>query len=57
MLRHSAATRWLRDGIDRDVVQQLLGHASPLSMQRYRHVDDTELRAAVDRLAALQEQP
>ncbi|MDT7847859.1 tyrosine-type recombinase/integrase [Streptomyces justiciae] len=57
MLRHSAATRWLRDGVDRDVVQQLLGHASPLSMQRYRHVDDTELRAAVDRLAALQEQP
>ncbi|MGW1093561.1 site-specific integrase [Streptomyces sp. NPDC002596] len=28
MLRHSAVTRWLRDGVDRDVVQRLLGHAS-----------------------------
>ncbi|MER6504169.1 tyrosine-type recombinase/integrase [Streptomyces sp. NPDC001455] len=57
ILRHSAATRWLRDGVDRDVVQRLMGHASPLSLQRYRHVDDTELRAAVDHLQALKEQP
>ncbi|WP_081952557.1 tyrosine-type recombinase/integrase [Kitasatospora phosalacinea] len=53
MLRHSAATAWLREGTDRDVVQYLLGHVSPLSMDRYRHVDDTETRAAVDRLEAL----
>ncbi|MFD9409793.1 tyrosine-type recombinase/integrase [Streptomyces sp. NPDC059989] len=25
MLRHPAATRWLRDGVDRDVVQRLRG--------------------------------
>ncbi len=37
MLRHSAATTWLRDGVDRDVVQYLLGHVSPLSMERYRN--------------------
>ncbi|MDH6107789.1 integrase/recombinase XerD [Kitasatospora sp. MAP12-15] len=55
MLRHSAATTWLRDGVDRDVVQYLLGHVSPLSMERYRHVDDTETRAAVERLEALRE--
>ncbi|MFI5648990.1 tyrosine-type recombinase/integrase [Kitasatospora sp. NPDC051705] len=55
MLRHSAATTWLRDGVDRDVVQYLLGHVSPLSMERYRHVDDTETRAAVERLQALRE--
>ncbi|MGW0868987.1 tyrosine-type recombinase/integrase [Streptomyces sp. NPDC002740] len=53
MLRHSAATRWLRDGVDRDVVQRLLGHASPLSMERYRHVDDAEARAAVERVGSL----
>jgi integrase len=56
MLRHSAATRWLRDGVDRDVVQHLLGHRSPLSMDRYRHVADFETRAAVERVQALREQ-
>ncbi|MCL3998778.1 tyrosine-type recombinase/integrase [Streptomyces lavenduligriseus] len=55
MLRHSAATRWLRDGVDRDVVQRLLGHASPLSMEQYRHVDDAEARAAVERVGLLTE--
>jgi integrase/recombinase XerD len=55
MLRHSAATRWLRDGVDRDVVQRLLGHASPLSMESYRHVDDVEARAAVERVGFLRE--
>ncbi len=57
MLRHSAATRWLRDGVDRDVVQRLLGHVSPLSMERYRHVDDAEARAAVKRVGSLTERP
>ncbi|MCZ1011988.1 tyrosine-type recombinase/integrase [Streptomyces lydicus] len=55
MLRHSAATAWLRGGVDRDVVQRLLGHASPLSMERYRHVDDSETRQAVERVQALRE--
>ena len=55
MLRHSAATHWLREGVDRDVVQKLLGHASPLSMDRYRHVDESETRAAVDRAQAWRE--
>jgi integrase len=55
MLRHSAATRWLRAGVDRDVVQRLLGHASPLSMEHYRHVDAAEARAAVERVDSLRE--
>ncbi|MER7968010.1 tyrosine-type recombinase/integrase [Streptomyces sp. NPDC096080] len=55
MPRHSAATRWLRDGVDRDVVQRLLGHASPLSMERYRHIDDAEARAAVEHVGSLKE--
>ncbi|MGA5418062.1 tyrosine-type recombinase/integrase [Streptomyces pseudogriseolus] len=49
MLRHAAATHWLRGGVDWEVVRKLLGHASPLSMDRYRHVDESEPRAAVDR--------
>ncbi|MFJ9551955.1 tyrosine-type recombinase/integrase [Streptomyces erythrochromogenes] len=57
MLRHSAATRWLRDGVDRDVVQRLLGHASPLSMEHYRHVNDAEARAAVEHVESLKERP
>ena len=57
MLRHSAATGWLRAGVDRDVVQRLLGHVSPLSMERYRHVDDTETRNAVEYVQALRERP
>jgi integrase len=57
MLRHSAATRWLRDGVDRDVVQRLLGHVSPLSMEAYRTVDDAEMRAAVEHVAHRRERP
>ncbi|MBT2508509.1 tyrosine-type recombinase/integrase [Streptomyces sp. ISL-98] len=55
MLRHSAATAWLRGGVDRDVVQRLLGHLSPLSMERYRHVTDAETRQAVERVQALRD--
>lgn len=49
MFRHTAATRWLESGIPRDVVQALLGHVSPSSMERYFHPSDQTLRDAVDR--------
>jgi integrase len=52
MLRHSAATRWIRAGVDRDVVQRLLGHASASSLDVYLHAGDDELRDAVTRVAA-----
>jgi integrase len=35
MLRHTAATNWVRAGIDLDVVQALLGHASLASTTVY----------------------
>jgi site-specific recombinase XerD len=35
MLRHSAATNWVRAGTDLDVVQALLGHASLASTTVY----------------------
>ncbi|OCC11945.1 tyrosine-type recombinase/integrase [Streptomyces sp. PTY087I2] len=52
MLRHSAATRWIRAGVERDVVQRLLGHASASSLDVYLHADDDELREAVVQVAA-----
>jgi hypothetical protein len=50
MLRHGAATGWLRDGTPRDVVQELLGHVSQASMQPYIHVSDQEKHHAVERV-------
>ncbi|MBA6433834.1 tyrosine-type recombinase/integrase [Streptomyces sp. GMR22] len=52
MLRHSAATRWVRSGTARDVVQDLLGHVSPSSMQPYLHATDQDKREAVERVEA-----
>jgi integrase len=52
LLRHTAATTWLRQGTPRDTVQELLGHVSPLSMQPYLHPDEAGKRAAVERAAA-----
>lgn len=48
MLRHSAATRWIKAGKPLYVVQALLGHASTQSTARYLHADDAEKRAAID---------
>jgi integrase/recombinase XerD len=53
MLRHGAATQWLRDGTHRDVVQELLGHVSQASMQPYIHVSDQEKRDAVERVGVV----
>ncbi|MEU6657310.1 tyrosine-type recombinase/integrase [Streptomyces sp. NPDC046900] len=46
--RHTFATRLVRAGVDRDVVQALLGHVSPTSTAIYTHADWSDLRAAVD---------
>lgn len=48
LLRHTAATTWLRQGSARDTVQHLLGHVSPASMQPYLHPDEGDLRCAVE---------
>jgi len=53
MLRHMTATAWVRSGVDRDVVQALLGHVSPVSMDPYLHASDQDKRAAVERVALL----
>jgi len=52
MLRHTAATNWVRAGVDLDVVQALLGHASLASTTVYLHARDEDKRRAVDAVAA-----
>lgn len=52
MLRHTAATNWVRAGVDLDVVQKLLGHASLASTTVYLHARDGDRRRAVEAVAA-----
>ncbi|MCB0580336.1 MAG: tyrosine-type recombinase/integrase, partial [Phaeodactylibacter sp.] len=47
MLRHYYATRMANNGEDIRVVQQLLGHSSQRVTERYLHVDEQQLRRAV----------
>lgn len=52
MLRHTAATNWVRAGTDLDVVKALLGHASLASTSVYLHARDEDKRRAVETVAA-----
>jgi integrase len=52
-LRHTFATEVRRGGAGLDVVQALLGHASPAMTQRYAHLGRPEFHAAVAGARAL----
>ena len=52
MMRHTAATNWIRAGVDIDVVRVLLGHVSLASTTIYFHARDEDCRAAVEKVAA-----
>lgn len=53
MLRHSAITRWRREGKPDYLVMDLAGHVSRQSMEPYTHASDREKREAVNLLAGL----
>lgn len=47
MLRHSAASSWLRNGADIKTVQVLLGHSSIATTERYVHTTVDQLVKAI----------
>jgi len=49
-LRHSAATRWLRDGVPVEVVSRLLGHSSvTVTLAVYGHLTAEDARVALEK--------
>jgi len=56
-LRHSAASFMVNSGVDLFAVGKVLGHASVQSTQRYSHLANSTLLAAVEAGAAKQSQP
>jgi site-specific recombinase XerD len=55
LLRHTYASELVDAGVDRFVIQTLLGHRSPASTQRYTHALMSTLTSAVDRLSLWRE--
>lgn len=53
MLRHSAATLLIEEGVDIRLVQRLLGHASVLTTEIYTKVSDNSLINAMERADTL----
>lgn len=49
MFRHTFASRMVRTGVNLEVLQALMGHSSARSTSVYFHVDNDQLRDAVDR--------
>jgi len=48
--RHSAATRWLRDGVSIEIVSKLLGHSSVTTTSAtYGHLTVEDARAALEK--------
>ena len=47
-LRHTAATLMYQNGVDIRALQELLGHESIATTQIYTHVNNDQIRSAVD---------
>ena len=51
-LRHSFATMQIRNGTDIRTLQELMGHSSIETTQIYTHIDNQQLRDAIDSVAS-----
>jgi len=51
-LRRSAVRNMIRRGVSQKVAMQISGHETPSVFQRYDIVDETDLRIAVEKIAA-----
>lgn len=47
-LRHTAATLMYKEGVDIRTLQKILGHSSVATTQIYTHVDDADMKAAIE---------
>jgi len=56
-LRHTFASRLIIAGVHLRAIQQLLGHKSLNMTLRYAHLNDTQLRSAIERLVDQEELP
>lgn len=48
-LRHTAATLMYKEGVDIRTLQKILGHSSVSTTQIYTHVEDEDMRAAIEK--------
>ena len=50
-LRHTFATRLMEQNVPIRIIQNLMGHASTVTTEKYSHVLDDEKRKAIDRMS------